>query len=253
MPSFLSSCLARSWPSSSASVYSGRVVVLFPSAYASVGLPAPQHRRSLRRALHRMFATNPFYSGQYGLPFDPLVDDQTGEPFPTGSEAEIQSVLPSVMDQLGRRLTPHDVLVLPMRYNDYIPRDNLTALLNKTGARSAVYLLGVSFPDDPDEPSFNNVPGLIVGYSSELITQGLSQILPLSNFIHGFHGLPHSSRGSVLLSPMESVFYQHAEAWRRAHPTASQRIALKENLVLVDSDLKGDLVLEPDLLNRTHS
>ena len=215
---FLLLLVLRSWLSSPTSFYSGRVVVLFPSDYISGG-PACLH------ALHttlleqgiasHMFAINPFYEGQqHGHRLEPLVDNQTGEPFPSGSEAEIRGALPAVMNQLGRSLTPHDVLILPMMYNDYIPRKNLTALLNRTGARSAVYLLGISFPDDPDEPSHNKVPGLIVGYSSESITQGLSQILPLSNFIHRFHGLPHSRRSSVLLSPMESVYYQHAEAWR---------------------------------------
>ena len=238
---FLLLLVLHTWLSSSTSFYSGRVVVLFP-AFKSGG-PACLH------ALHttlleqgiasHMFAINPFYEGQHGHRLEPLVDNQTGEPFPSGSEAEIQSALPAVMNQLSRSLTPRDVLILPMMYNDYIPRKNLSALLNRTGARSAVYLLGISFPDDPDERSYNKVPGLIVGYSSESITQGLSQILPLSNFIHRFHGLPHSSRSSVLLSPMESVYYQHAEAWRGRHPTVNQRIALKENLVLSGQRLEG--------------
>ena len=166
---FLLLLVLRSWLSSSTSFYSGRVVVLFPSNFTSGG-PACLH------ALHttlleqgiasHMFAINPLYEGQYGHRLEPLVDNQTGEPFPSGSEAEIQSALPAVMNQLNRNLTPRDVLILPIMYNNYIPRKNLTALLNRTGARSAIYALGISFPDDPDEPSHNKVPGLIVGYSS---------------------------------------------------------------------------------------
>ena len=209
---FLLLLVLRSWLSSSTSFYSGRVVVLFPSNFTSGG-PACLH------ALHttlleqgiasHMFAINPLYEGQYGHRLEPLVDNQTGEPFPSGSEAEIQSALPAVMNQLNRNLTPRDVLNLPMKYNDYVPRKNLTALLNRTGARSAGIRSALS--QISRRAFMQQSARAHCGLQLRIVTQGLSQILPLSNFIHGFHGLPHSSRSSVLLSPMEPVYYQHAE------------------------------------------
>ena len=240
-------------PSTPSAIYSGRAVVLFPSNFDSGG-PACLH--ALHTTLNavgissEMYAVNPYYDAQHGPHLRPLVDDRTNAAFPSRSEDEIRRTIPGVLESLRRTLTPHDMIILPMMYKDYIAVDTMTELLNNTGgARSVVYLLGVAFPDDPYE-SAHNVPGLVVGYASESITQGISQILPLSHFIHKFHGLPHAFEKSVLLSPMESIYYERAEMWRELHPNVGQRIAQKQNLVLVDHDLKADLILEPDLLEQ---
>ena len=218
----------------SQSIFSGRIIVLFPDLHISGG---PHCLHALHSELNElgvessMWAVNEWYA----MPNTRVFANAVGQPFPCRNMHDIKKYWPYVREELQRTLSPSDILVLPMMYDDYLTTDELKTILESTGARSAVYLLGVAFPRDPTEQD-NNRPGVVVGYDTETITRGISQILPLSHYIHQFHGLPHNDDSSVLLSPMESKYYHAAREWRDSFPSIRERIDSKEDLILVDDD-----------------
>ena len=81
-----------------------------------------------------------------------------------------------------------------------------------------------------------------------LNSQNFASILPLSNYIHTYYQLPHNPIHHVLLSPLENIFYtMHAEYML---VPLKERNRKKENLILIDSDLKNDLFVPEHILGK---
>ena len=79
-------------------------------------------------------------------------------------------------------------------------------------------------------------------------SQNFASILPLSNYIHTYYQLPHNPIHHVLLSPLENIFYtMHAEYML---VPLKERNRKKENLILIDSDLKNDLFVPEHILGK---
>jgi hypothetical protein len=170
--------------------------------------------------------------------------------FPTDHFTTLEQVAAAtsrVVSHLKSVLTPNDFVIVPTHsiQSSYFTRSDFQQL-SSTGARTIVYLLGVAFPHDSHVPS-NNGHGLVVGYNLRDVTHRFAQILPLSHYIHEYFSLPHNPARYVSMSPLEEVFYIYHHEYMQL--PEEERRAAKENLILIDSDIAGDLWLPPDILS----
>ena len=157
-------------------LFSGHVYVLLPDLHKSGG-PACLH--ALNSQLNMiginsyMFNLIPQYTTRHSKPvFD-------GEMYT--SPEMIAAAKPRVMEHLLSTLTPNDIVVVPTHWIDsnYYSAKEMK-LIQSTGARTIVYLLGVAYPND-DKVESNNGHGIVVGFFLREITNQFASILPLSH------------------------------------------------------------------------
>lgn len=234
-------------PSSASTTYSGNTYILFPDVHRSGG-PACLH--ALNSALNEigissfMFFVNPQYANKHTqsivLPNFPTSHYTTLE--------QVQSAKPRLLSHLISILTPNDFVIIPTHSigsQGYFTSSNFQKL-SATGARTIVYLLGVAFPYD-SEIETNNGHGLVVGFHLRDVTHQFAPILPLSHYIHKYFHLPHRSH-YVAMSPLENIYYIHHRLYMEM--SKKERRAGKKNVILIDSDLQGDLWLPQDIIDQ---
>lgn len=229
---------------SNRSLSSSNVYVLIPDVHQSGG-PACLHElhNKLNQLNFNSFMFNLIgqYSTEYSRPIQipPLIDNKIQ------SMQDVRSLKPIVVSHLLQVLTKSDILVLPVNWisSNYFTESEMKSFSN-TGARTFVYLLGVANPHDFVIDS-NNGHGLVVGFRLSEVTQRYAPILPLSDYILHYYDLPNNPMKHVLLSPLENIYYiMHKEYMKLS---VDERLANKKDIILLDSDLKGDIYV-PDYI-----